>query len=281
MHPTNVWFALLLGLAPTQAWPATFFSATAVGSDPVNSNFRANIQPGVSQTSDSVTSAYGVASASANLAAGQLRTKLDLTGTIGANVVPAAVAGFGDSFHLNGFDGLSEFGLRLDLSGMFSYSGPATLGNGSYIGFYLVQPGQLQIIIDSGFPLTSSLYLAAYEWGIGDDSTPASNFPRSFIDTFTSFPQRIDVNFNPGGDFDWYILFRLSANSGQAGIPLNIDANFSNTAGVSFIAPDGVGIQSASGVFPGTEAVPEPGTLILVAAAVSLAALRRTSNRTC
>ena len=83
-------------------------------------------------------------------------------------------------------------------------------------------------------------------------------------------------SFDPGGDFDWYILFRISANSGQAGIPLDIYADFSNTAGVSFLAPDGVTIESSSGVFPGTEAaVPEPESLVLVASALAITGFRR------
>ncbi len=276
MTHSRLLLAALPGLLLTPCWSATFFSATAVGSNPVNSNFRATIRPGVASTTDAVSSSYGTASASADLAAGSLKAKLDLTGSIGANFVPAAVAGFGDSFHLNGFDGLSDFGLRLDLSGIFSYSGAATLGNGSYIGFYLVQPGHLQSVVNAGFPFSSSSYLAAYEWGIGDGAQPTNDFPRSFISTYTSFPAQINVNFDPGGDFDWYILFRISANSGQAGIPLDIYADFSNTAGVSFLAPDGVTIESSSGVFPGTEAaVPEPESLVLVASALAITGFRR------
>jgi hypothetical protein len=56
-------------------------------------------------------------------------------------------------------------------------------------------------------------------------------------------------------------------------------ADFSNTAAITLTAPDGVTVESASGVFPGTVPVPEPSSLAITLAGTAVAGLMAQSHR--
>ena len=96
----------------------------------------------------------------------------------------------------------------------------------------------------------------------------------------------MNASFNPNGDFDW-IIYSYSAATLTAGRAGDIaSADFYNTIQASYIAPSGATTYSASGVFPGTLAlplaVPEPEGVLLFAiasAAFAFGRLRRQEHR--
>jgi hypothetical protein len=96
---------------------------------------------------------------------------------------------------------------------------------------------------------------------------------------YASVPTSISTSFQPGGDFDWVLLFGAS---GQAFATIEdaggFDFDLSHTLTLDYVAPEGTITKSDSGVF-GTQAVdeiPEPLTLALFAAGLAgLAGLRR------
>jgi hypothetical protein len=88
-----------------------------------------------------------------------------------------------------------------------------------------------------------------------------------------SIDETLSVSFAPGGDFDFAFGMRVGgAMNSSNGDPFSASwfNDFSHTATLSYVAPDGASVHSGSGVFPGTTAasVPEPGSLALAGLAL-------------
>jgi hypothetical protein len=114
-------------------------------------------------------------------------------------------------------------------------------------------------------------------WYLGEPLTSTEIDPARVVPVQAGSPATLDVQFEPGGNFDWMLrlnsFIQLDASLQNVGATVD----FSHTLVANYLAPEGTTTYSQSGLFPGTmslatvpqpHSVPEPGTLLLVVTGV-------------
>jgi PEP-CTERM motif len=181
---------------------------------------------------------------------------------------PSALPGMTSSFQF----GNSSFGDSLTFLGNFTgqqatfhisvdgtWSGAAPSFNGSDFQFMVLPAGT----IDANAGNTLNIFNNPGNVAIVNDLyalTPTTSNPLTFDVNVTLNGQ------DPTIEFAANLNIVTSLTLGQS-----FTADFTNTATVSFTAPEGVTVVSGSGVFPNT--VPEPGSLTLALAGLASAGL--------
>lgn len=232
-----------------------------------------------SSGSETVTSN---AAAAANLGAGTLKAVADVDNQSSGGSTAHAEAMFGDSFRTTTGTGTpftwnssTSVSFNLDIDGSVSSS---YLVNGSGVELQIFEPGTLDTYVayqQSGDPdllaAVTAQRIAIFAWGLGLVNYSPLN------GTVVVFPDTLEAEFNPDGDFDW--VLRLVTNVAPSGGSSAV-ADFFNTLEMSYVGPDGGVTYSASGVFPGTLALaavslPTPGTLGLLLPGLLMIGLTR------
>lgn len=272
----------LSALAPAaHADPVTYFSYarqfqfSGIGGLCFTSQFNSN-GGSASAGQDCTTSAGSEtvtsnAAAAADLSAGTLKSVSNVNNLSTGSSSAFAAAYFGDSFRTTTGAGTpftwtsaTQVGFNLDIDGLVN---SAPLFNGSGVTLRIFEPGTLDAYatyLQTGDPglLATALaqQIGVFAWGLG-------NVNYSPLDgEVVLFPDMLDAEFNPDGDFDWVLSLTTSVapSGGWSAV-----ADFFNTLEMSYVGPDGGVTYSASGVFPGTLALaavslPTPGTLGLL-----------------
>lgn len=217
----------------------------------------------------------------ADLATGTLRSRTTANITQpGSNAYVQSNAYFADGFRTANPNG-SPFNwgptasgrFTLDLSGSIA-SSPSlqTMNAGAFVILSILQPGTLD---PNGRLAAVPEVLRYYYWQLGNSNlllnacdylgSCAPLFPTAYL---ASFPQRIVQDITPGSDFDWLLLIGSYGQPGNA--TGSFDLDFSNTLRATYEGPAGTTTFSQSGVFAGTtplvSTVPEPATVVMVAA---------------
>lgn len=151
--------------------------------------------------------------------------------------------------------------MHVDISGVvngFLSGGPRWVG-GVYVQAF--QPGGLAAWIANDWPTVSSLNLGLAGLEFNDIGN-------------TTLPSSLDLSFATplSGQFDWIVNLVFTANFLQnpSGSDF-VDVDLGHTIRVSFDGPDGTHVVSASGFVPSPiSAVPEPGTLSMIALGIGL-----------
>lgn len=276
-----------------QAVPVSYLAGTVVQTnDGFDVDFQQQISSSASRTYTPYGSSYESITAAANLAAGTIKVRTEgqannATGALG----PYGGAFIGDSFrHYSGTNPFNwtssttaQFNIHIDGT-TYLDPGPGDVYNFSIVALVIYKPGML----DSEAPYCGPSVIKAFFWSIGDQPQATDPCGNSFIGNLNgSVDTDLLASFMPNGDFDWTFGVKLGGafNGGQlpngfaSGTWIN---DFSNTATLGYVAPDGATVQSASGAFPGTTAlqVPEPGALGLVGLGLFAAvAVRRRTQR--
>ena len=95
------------------------------------------------------------------------------------------------------------------------------------------------------------------------------------IDEFFSFNTTLNSDLE---QFQVFITLDLVISTST---PQTVTSNFFSTGTLEFSAAPNVEVFSGSGVFPNTQPIPEPSTVVLAVLGVGLFALRRRRNRSC
>ena len=282
------WLALS---GSAQAAPVSYIAGTVAQTDadlivdfrqqPSSSSTLIHGTPG-SQTYERVDTA-------ADLRAGQVHARAENI----ANHSPDGQTAYGtaylaDSFrHLSGLDPFAWTGsttARFDIhvDGNESLvAGPGQVFNFAMVALIIYRPGTL----DDFVPYCGSTVVTAFFWSVGDRAPATNPCGGAFAGHLSgAIDEDLSAVFTPGGDFDWAFglsvggAFNANLNGATASGAWLQD--FGNPATLRYVAPAGADVQSASGVFPGTDplvqAVPEPASLALAASALlGLGAARR------
>ena len=206
-----------------------------------------------------------IGSAEANLGSGILRA---------SSTLAFSSARFGDSFRAATPSG-SPFSWTADDTARFSLNITGSIdrsssgSNFSDFVILILEPGALNAYTDwlqqtGPADAWTSQLIDSLDLGL-DYETPLPDF---YDDNLTSFPGSYDFDFSPEGDFDWVLSATAFTNGG-------VTADFSNTFEVSYTGPDGSVTRSASGAFPGTVAIPEPSSALLLVAGIGALHRRR------
>lgn len=175
--------------------------------------------------------------------------------------------------------GNSSFGDSLTFAGNFTgqtatfhisvdgkWTGDSPSFNASDFQFMLLPAGT----IDANASNTLNIFNNPGNVAIVNDKSPLS----------PSSPNlSLDVNYtlnglNPTVEFAANLNINPFSSLGQV-----FSANYSDTAGITLSAPAGVTVYSSSGVFPNTQALPEPGSLTLALAGLAGVGLFLRSRR--
>ncbi len=237
--------------------------------------------------------------ASADLSTGQLKVRAANAPEAGISPYMQANAWFGDGFRTTDaggspFQWLPNTGARftMDLTGSSVTSSPLQLAElgfgqvGAFVLLSLYQPGTLQ---PGGKLVGGANNIGYYLYLLGNPNqnltyTDPQGVGHSLLPTayYGDLTKDIHIaqDFQPGGDFDWVILVGAS---GQLTGPQFYDMDLSHTLTVGYSGPAGATSQSVSGLFPGTQAVPEPASIQMLtlglASAAGLALRRRRTTR--
>ncbi len=271
--------------------------AVAQGSGPPTLNIGQQTQ---NQASVDNTSASAIerASASANLSTGVVRARAENQVFNDAGAWGAfATAYMGDGFsHQNGanpFNWVNQqasFTVRIDGVEQIN-PGPGDVFNFGMAFLIVYRAGTLDDYgpfcngpADNGVNYNN--ILASYFWSIGsgvDHPCAGSQFNGNLSG---NVDRLLTATFSPGGDFDWIFGVRVGGAFNGNLAPGNRQSptwlqDFSNTATLSYQPPAGATVSSRSGVFPSTNtaAVPEPGSMLLVALGLAVAAAVRQKGR--
>jgi hypothetical protein len=264
---------------------ATIFAAFGNGFTPApGSGNSRDISLTGNGVSDSRTNSdvYGIgsATASASLVTGELKASSALRHVNRAQSHRnnmTAQAYFGDSFRHSTSSGPFQWSTSTSATFALNIEGlvddVADADAGALVEIIILEPGSLQTaapeFLSGGFGIGQSwgsriidrhiVGLSTATTQFYDYATSGGNVGFVPVDQIvTSFPQPILLPFTPRGDFDWIVHLYTNASVGTSQSS-QATADFGNTITVSYIPPEGATtVYSASGVFPGTIAIPEP-----------------------
>lgn len=229
-------------------------------------------------TSGDTSSGNVTVSGEADLGTGKLRVVAKATeiagptGTEqGAYAFASSWASLGDTFALRNDDGTVYNGsgmstLRLDIDGILSGSSDSDLLLTVSIGVYRAGYFDAREAGDSAAAVGLKIGYATTGWLTAGDPLPDVLALDFFTQDLASFEWQVDVwaSFSFGQDPDEH---RFAV------------ADLGHTVSVGFDGPDGTCFTAASGLFPGsgpgTTPVPEPGSLVLLGAALASYRLSR------
>ena len=190
-------------------------------------------------------------------------------------------ATFGDGFTTLGTNGSpfvwqpnSTAKFTMNLGGTLSFSG-YDLGNSTTGAFVILTTLKHGTLDPAAFSPSTPPYdltidpnvLGYYVYLLGNPGLQLyfNGIPLTTTQAFTNIPAQITQTFNPGGDFDWWLLLGAA---GQVPGPLtSFDLDLAHTLTLDYTGPDGTTTASSSGLFENfqpTSAVPEPATLALL-----------------
>lgn len=268
--------ASTLALYPDSYYPYSYWYT---GYNPV-----VHIEPpiSVSHQTTSVSGAWGAVSAFAyaDLQTGQLKAQAAVTANNYNGVYPYGQtnATFGDGFHAFSSgqpfswqpDSTAKF--TMNLGGTLSSSGYALDGTstGAFILMVILEPDTLTptAYVDLDYDLrTDPDVLGYYVYSLGNPGAQwkFNGHPLTTTQGFINIPAQITQTFNPGGNFDWWVL--LGASGYLPGPSTSYDFDLAHTLTLDYTGPAGTTTESSSGLFENfqpTSSVPEPVTLALL-----------------
>jgi len=280
-----------------QPWEAQVNSGGSIASDYDTTSAWA-WNPGGTFDGRTADNAY----AEANLSTGTLSATGHVSNSRSAAnifVTSGGEGGFGDSF--SAFAPTGPFVWNLTDTATFTMNVTGTIDQTNVIrdpatawtvNLYILKPGSLSpngisfndaLLAYAQFNEARPLIGAAWTWNqfSGDLAGNAAKIPISLSHSgsFETGGAQMSATFNPGGDFDWIILFDTSASL-AAGVG-DLTHDFSHTLSVEYTGPAGTDTQSASGVFPGTTTVvPLPAAAwLMLSGCGSLLAFGRRKTR--
>lgn len=276
-----------------QAVPVSYLAGTIVQTnDGYDVDFQQQTSSSASRTYNPYGSSYESISASADLAAGSVKVRaegqaVNATGALG----PYGGGFIGDGFrHLSGTapfawtsSTTAQFNVHIDGT-TYLDPGPGDVYNFSIVALVIYRPGML----DSDAPYCGASVIASFFWSIGDQPQGADPCGNAFLGNLSgTVDTNLVASFMPAGDFDWVFGVKLGGAFNGGTLPGGTGSgswlnDFSHTATLSYAAPDGATVQSASGVFPlaAAQELPEPGMLSLAGLGLFVAlAVRRQRRR--
>jgi hypothetical protein len=285
--------ASLCPVATSMAATIPFTSASTLALYPDSNDLNSVVETGynpdvnsapaspASQTT-TVSGAWGSVSATsdANLQTGQLKAQAAVTANNYSGFMPYGQTNstFGDGFRASSSgqpfswqpDSTAKFTMNLD--GTLSSYGYALDGSntGGFIMMAILMPGTLTptAFSDSNYDLTTDpSVLDYYVYSLGNPGAQWYFNGHALTTTqgFTDIPAQIAQTFNPGSDFDWWVLLGAA---GQVPGPLtSYDFDLAHTMTLDYTGPTGTTTESSSGLFENfqpTSPVPEPTILALL-----------------
>jgi len=247
------------------SWYFDFANGTVFQSTPPNS-----LTSSTNNTIDGITMANSVTLAQGKISelnAGTVDPSFGSIDSSSQSYMGDTVTAAGN---LQGFN----LGVNVTVNGTTSFSDPAQ--NLTFLSVYALQVGSF----DQASFLNGKLFGEGFVLGSGTMPYAADfdqfglTYGGSFGDGTHNIP--ISIPFATlGSSFE--LLVTLQSNEvGDSSTGSIWSSDFSHTVSLSLSAPQGVTLTSASGVLPGTSAVPEPGQLpILLGAAVVLMCARK------
>jgi hypothetical protein len=251
----------------------------------VNTGYNPVVHSGPANPASQTTTVSGAwgnvsAIADANLQTGQLKAQAAVTANNYSGFMPYGQtnATFGDGFRASSSgqpfswqpDSTAKF--TMNLGGTLTSSGYALDNSftGGFIMMAILIPGTLTptAFSDSNYNLTTDPnVLSYYVYSLGAPGAQwyFNGHELTTTQGFTNIPAQITQTFNPGGDFDWWVLLGAA---GQVPGPLtSYDFDLAHTLTLDYTGPTGTTTESSSGLFQNfqpTSSVPEPATLALL-----------------
>lgn len=226
-------------------------------------------------------------SAAVDLSTGQLHALAQLnygfTGAGGADCpgcdspFPFGNASFGDTLtFLGSFTGQTVT-VTMTVDGTYTTNCLGCVGLGSATAQLLILPaGTIDANSGNELGLFPSNPTPTESADLNPSATSATPEPVSGTITETVMLNGVDPQFDIAADLDIFGAITCSAANLSSCVGESFDANFLDTADISFNAPADVTVLSASGVFPDTIPAPEPASLtILGSGLLGLAVIRR------
>ena len=227
------------------------------------------LQSNVLSASDNFNSNLQSGSAYADISTGSMGVQT--TGNVPPNtqINDVTEAYMGDTITVAGTTGSLNLGLDLNIDG--SFTGDPTQ-NLTFVGVYAFTPGTFdtndftapgQVLFSEGFVVGS---------GTMPYSTYFTNYDLTYAGTYGTGTQNIplDIPFATlGSNFQLLITLETYENA-DSPTANSWDVDYYHTLTASLSAPAGVTLTSASGVFPGTTAVPEPRLVFLMIGGLAL-----------
>ncbi len=191
-----------------------------------------------------------------------------------------AEAFMGDTITVAGTTGVLNLGVDLTVDGSSLLSDPTQ--NLTFVGVYAFAPGTFdtsdftapgQVLFGEGFVLGPGTMPYASDF---------SQFGLTYGGSYGTGTQNIPLNipFSTLGSNFQLLISLETYEDGSTLTGNNWDSDYYHTLTASLVAPGGVTLTSASGVFPGTSAVPEPKSAVFLIAGMLFAVLIRASRRT-
>lgn len=272
-------FGLALAAATVHAVPVSYVAGASAQTD-AGFNVSFAQQFAATQSSSYVPSGATteLANSHADLANGSVHVdNTNLANGSTAGQISMATAFVGDSFThtagLNPFDwagAQATFNIAVDGNNSLVTDAQTQVFNFSYIALIIYKPGTLT----SDVSFCDATVSQSFFWSIGAQSQATDPCGHAFLGNLSgAVNETLSVSFAPGGDFDFAFGMRVGgAMNSSTGDPFSASwfNDFSHTATLSYVAPEGATVHSGSGVFPGTTAasVPEPGSLALAGLAL-------------